>query len=180
MRHIPGAGLVLTAALAASALAAGCGGDDDSSGDTGTEGSAPTTTAEASSGGTGDCVESWNAEADDTLKGLASLSNDPNAEVDVGPYAGEPFSAEAFDGTTTGTGQEVAVEAGDCVVSEFSQDFGQPLFVFVLASVDGGAASWHRLSETGKHPLSGSAADLIDPLQTATVDENGDLVPSGG
>lgn len=182
MRRTHLGALALSAALAAGTLAVGCGGDDDDSGN-GTETSEATTaTAETtgSSGGSGDCLATWNADADDALKGIASLSNAPDAEVDVGPYAGEPFSSEAFDGGTSGTGQQVAVAAGDCVVSEFSQDFGLPLFVFVRGSVAGGEPTWHRLSETGKHPLNGDAAALIDPVTTAKVTDDGDLEPAGG
>lgn len=162
--------VLLVALSGAVAVAAGCGGGDDSG-----EDAEPTaTTAESATTTDAGCVDSWNTELDESLKGLVNLSNDPDADVVVGTYAGEPFSAEVFDATTEGTGDEVEVQPGDCVVSQFSKEFDMPLFVFVRGST-GGDAEWHRLSETGKHPLADQADPLLDGAVQASVVEGGDL-----
>ncbi len=165
------AGLLATTAL----LLAGCGGDD------GDESGATEAATEAESGGgttagaDGDCVAAWNEGASEGLKGIAALSNDPGIETQVGDYGGEPFTAEVFDATTTGTGQQIDVAQGDCVVTEFSDEFGMPLFVFVQTA-DG---TWHRISETGQHPLAADSSGLLESPTAAEVGEGGDLEAAG-
>ena len=138
--------LLLTLAFAL----AGCGGGDDDAGSNG--GQAEKTPSQS-------CVDQWNDKADDTLVRIVNLANDPESDVLVGTYKGEPFEAEAFDGSTTGTGTQVAVNEGDCVVTQVSGD-GLVLFSFVLPK--SGGDSWHRLNESGDHPLGQDLAKNVD------------------
>jgi hypothetical protein len=122
----PAAAVVVLALLAAA-----CGGSDDEQG--------------------AGCLQRWNDTAPANLRSLMAIANDANADVLVGEYRGDEFSAEALDTTTTGTGTRVAVTAGSCVATQTSG--GRTLFAFVLPATGEGAGGWHRISEAGDNPL---------------------------
>jgi hypothetical protein len=105
-----------------------------------------------------------------------SLSNSPEADVLVGTWAGEEFAAEIFDTTTEGTGEDVTVAPGDCVVKQVSG--GLVLYVFVRGE-DG---AWHRLLENGDHPLAAPDEKQLDGVARATLEGTGaeaELTPKG-
>jgi hypothetical protein len=168
---------VLAALLLCLALGA-CGGDD---GDDEPSSASGGQTAAAESGGTeaadgAACLDSWNADAEDGLKQLMALSNSPDADVLTGTWAGEEFSAEIFDTTTQGTGEDVTVASGDCVVKQVSD--GLVLYVFVRGE-DG---AWHRLLESGDHPLAAPDEKRLDGVARATLEGDGAqsaLTPTG-
>lgn len=145
----------LAALLAVLCLLLGACGSDEEETDGGGE-----------SAGSRDCLKLWNDDADASLKSLAGLSNDPKADVLTGSYGGKKFKSEIFDVSTTGTGDDLTVSPGDCVVTQVG-DAGV-LFVFVNSKDEKGAQAWHRLLESGKHPLakpSGRKDLLKDPVR---------------
>lgn len=128
-------GLAVLLLGGAFALAA-CGGDSGND----QPGAPDPATAEAD--GPADCAESFVAGADDTQRGIVNLSHAEGGEIIAGTYTGETFEAETYDVQVDGDGTNTTVEAGACVVTEISPDFG-PLYLFVEAD-DG----WHRLLES--------------------------------
>ena len=131
--------------------------------------------------GSGDCLKLWNDEADASLNSLAGLSNDPNVDVLAGSYGVEEFKSEIFDTGTEGTGADVTVSPGDCVVTQAGE--AGLLFVFVNSKDEKREQAWHRIVESGKHPLAKpSGRDLLeDPVRARIVGagSEGRLEPKG-
>src|SRR5688572_23468888 len=100
---------VLLVCLALGACGGDDGGDEPSSASGGQTAAEPGGT-EAADGAA--CLDSWNTGAEEGLKQLMALSNSPDADVLSGTWAGEEFSAEIFDSTTEGTGENVTVAPG--------------------------------------------------------------------
>lgn len=161
--------------LAATALAS-CGSDDGGDRPGAAPDGSPSKTAAPSAES---CAESFNADAPDDFALLIRLSHADGAAVLTGRYTGDPFTAEAFDATTDGTGVDATVEAGACVVTEAS-DLGT-LYVFAV----GDDAAWHRFGESDPEvPLrTDPAAQLADltevTLAEGQTSDSPDLVPVG-
>jgi hypothetical protein len=156
-------------ALVVVALAAaGCGGDDETSPAT-----AQTTVAAGASGASGaagavpDCVENFNSRADDNLPRLARLAHEPDNQILVGTFAGEPFDAETYDvDVREGDGTETTVAPGNCVVTEVSGDLGT-LYVFVV----GDDGDWHNLLVTDPDvELADDPTSQLDNVQTVELE----------
>lgn len=148
---------IVTSVVGSLALA-GCGEGGEETSETGEE-----TTASAS------CAASFAESAPDTLAQLASLSHAQGEPVLTGTYAGEEFSAEIYDNTTDGTGEDANVAPGACVVTEVSPDFG-PLYLFV--ETDEG--EWHRLLESDpKVPLVPDPEASLEDVQEVEIEDLG-------
>jgi hypothetical protein len=158
-------------AFAAAALT-GCGSDDDESGDNASE--EPT----SASGET--CAESFNADAPDNFPLIIRLSHADGETILTGTFAGDEFTAEAFDGTTDGTGVDATVAPGSCVVIEPNDTFGV-LYVFAV----GADGAWHRFLESNPAvPLTNDPTAQLDDIVQVTLEEGQtsdtpDLVPTG-
>lgn len=161
--------VTIVAVLLATVALAGCGSDDDESTD-----SDPT----AASGET--CVESFNADAPDNFPLIMRLSHADGATILTGTFSGDEFTAEAFDGTTDGTGVDATVAPGSCVVIEPNETFGV-LYVFAV----GADGSWHRFLESNPEvPLTKDPTALLEDIVEVTLEEGQtsdtpDLVPTG-
>jgi hypothetical protein len=158
-----------TAALTAAALAlGGCGGDDAPAGSVYATTAAGASGASGASGAVPDCVDDFNARADDNLPRLARLSHEPGDDILVGTFAGTEFSAETYDvDVTNGDGTRTTVAPGDCVVTEVSDDLGT-LYVFVV----GDDRDWHNLLVTDPDvALADDPASQLDNLQTAELED---------
>ena len=158
------------AVILAAGAVAGCGSDDDDE----SADSEPTT----ASGET--CVESFNADAPDYFPLLIRLSHADGATILAGTFGGDEFTAEAFDGTTDGTGVDATVGPGSCVVIEPNDTFGV-LYVFAV----GDDGSWHRFLESNPGvPLTKDPTAQLEDIVEVTLEEGQtsdtpDLVPTG-
>ena len=153
---------LLAAALLATTVAVGCGGDDNGDANGGAEAAAA-----------GDCAGRFNDVAPDQFPRLIRLSHAPGREILTGTFAGAEFMAEVFDRSRSGDGVESTVPEGACVVAEESRRLGA-LYIFAVAE-DG---AWHRFSETDPAvPLAGRpvAAQLADVV----VVDLSDVEPPG-
>jgi hypothetical protein len=159
------------AALTAAALAIGGCGDDEQPAASVATTATPVAGASGASGPTGvvpDCVGDFNARADDNLPRLARLSHEPGDDILVGTFASPEFSAETYDvDVTDGDGTKTAVAAGDCAVTEVSDDLGT-LYVFVV----GDDREWHNLLVTDPDVvLADDPASQLDNLKTAQLED---------
>lgn len=159
----------VAASLAALALIAGCGSDDDNGNADGTgAASGGETTEQQAAGGSGPCIDSWNKASKD-VRAQASLSHrGEGADVQVGTYTGKPFDAtgESYDASGSSTSADVAVAPGDCVAVDLTS--GEKETNWVMAEVKGDASGWYFLDETGSHPLAKVPQPLADPVK-ATI-----------
>ena len=159
------------AVILAVAAMTGCGSDDD-------DGDAKDGPAEEpTSAPSESCAESFNTEAPVDFPRLVRLSHADGAPILTGTFAGDAFTAQAYDETVAGDGVDATVEPGACVVTE-STDLGTH---YVFAVGDDG--DWHRFLESDPEvPLSTDPAAQLENVVEVTLDEGQtsdtpDLVP---